>query len=127
LKNAVIKKNPIAIFEMSERNLFSILALFPSFFMVFMSIPFIKPFKWSRIIYTYILPVIPITLLYDGIISCVNTYPLNELEKIIKIADPDSRYVWKTGRKKMKGPPLYVTYLTGYPDDKNQENTDKCS
>src|SRR5690606_6577792 len=70
LQNAVDAKAPVAFFD-GAGNKFIIAAAIALGhpFIFFFATPFIKPFKLSRLFYTYIIPVIPITTIWDGIAS----------------------------------------------------------
>jgi hypothetical protein len=40
---------------------------------LFACTPWIRPFRWSRLLWTYVVPIIPAVLLFDGIVSCLRT------------------------------------------------------
>lgn len=112
LKDAVKNKMPVAIFEgagktFTEFVLF--LVLFPV--LIFLITPFIKPFKWSRLLFTYLIPLLPFFIYWDGLVSILRMYNLNDLNKLTKSFE--NNYSWKIGRA--KGRTTYVTYLTGIP------------
>ena len=46
--------------------------------------PAIRPLRLSRLIFTYLLPAIPIIGLFDGIVSCLRTYSPEEMRQLIK-------------------------------------------
>ena len=48
--------------------------------------PACPPFRWSRLLWTYLVPVIPLVLLFDGIVSCLRSYRPDELLKLVAIA-----------------------------------------
>lgn len=114
LQNAVINNSPIAIFDAAERRWLHIWGTFFStiFFMIFCT-PFFKPFKMSRIIFTYLIPMIPIFGLWDGIISMLRIYTPEELMQMAKETN-SNHYIWKSGLLKNKIG-TNVTYLIGYP------------
>lgn len=60
LQNALDSGNPIALFETQERNLPSILAMIFSPVSVILTTPFIRPFKIGRIVFTYLIPLVPL-------------------------------------------------------------------
>jgi hypothetical protein len=67
-----------------------------------------------RLLLTYLLPVIPIVITWDGVVSNLRTYSVEELRSLVADLD-DPGYAWETGTAPRKGltPPL--TYLIGYP------------
>lgn len=111
--DAVNNKIPIAIFEGAEKNIknfLGILVLTPLIFLLIT--PFIKPFRLSRILLTYILPLIPIATTWDGIVSVLRMYSTEELMNMAKECS-SNKYIWKTGVLKNKLG-TGITYLTGY-------------
>lgn len=116
LKDAVENKQGIGIFEFTHRSFFCIFSIcFSSIFHFIMS-PFIKPFKWSRLILTYLIPIIPIVATFDGIVSCFRTYSPDELRSIA--ADFNDEYTWEAGEIRTGMLPVPITYLIGYPEQK---------
>jgi hypothetical protein len=70
-------------------------------------------FKVSRLFFTYILPVISICIIWDGIISLSRLYHPAELLELSKVRNNES-YVWKTGKVRNKIG-MSISYLLGYP------------
>lgn len=114
LQNAVDCNSPIGIFDGAERKWLYIIGVILStpFFLTFCTL-FFKPFKWSRIFWTYIIPLIPIFALWDGIVSMLRIYNPDELMELTKMTD-SKNYIWKSGTVKNKIG-TKVTYLVGYP------------
>ena len=114
LKDATDSRIPIALFDGGDKNIFTFLAmplLHPFGFLFFT--PFFKPFKLSRLLLTYVLPLIPITTIWDGMASILRLYQPEELLQLAKEAN-DNDYVWKAGKVKNKFG-ISVSYLIGYP------------
>jgi len=114
LKNAVDARSGIGIFDGGNKNILAILAILvvhPIVFFFFT--PFFKPFRFSRLFYTYIIPVIPFCTVWDGIVSIIRLYKPDELLKIAREVEHES-YHWRSGKMKSKYG-LNVTYLIGYP------------
>jgi hypothetical protein len=44
--------------------------------------PFIKPFSWQRLFFTYIIPINIITISFDGIISVLKSRSFNAYKKL---------------------------------------------
>jgi hypothetical protein len=76
--------------------------------------PFIKPFRWSRLLLTYALPVVPLCTLWDGIVSCLRVYDPEELARLVAEL-PASDYRWEYGRLDVPQMPTRLTYLIGAP------------
>jgi hypothetical protein len=113
LENAAVSNAPIGIFEATERNVINFIAMLFTPIAVMLAVPFIRPFKWSRIFWTFIIPAIPFFTMWDGIVSVLRTYSPKELTEMTKkIRKPG--YFWEIGRIKTKGSPQ-ILYLLGYP------------
>lgn len=112
LKDAVRNKMPVAIFEGAGKSVLefvSFLLLFPV--LIFLITPFIKPFKWSRLIFTYLIPLLPVCIYWDGLVSILRMYSISDLKRLTKSFE--NNYVWEAG--KIKGKTATITYLTGIP------------
>jgi hypothetical protein len=83
---------------------------------VFAFTPFIRPFRWSRLAWTYLIPIVPFAVLFDGIVSCFRAYSLSELRQLTSGLS-QCGYNWDVGEEKYWGgfSPVPVTYLIGYP------------
>ncbi len=63
----------------------------------------IRPFRWSRLLWTYLAPIIPLVLLFDGVVSCLRTYQPQELREIIEKLSV-SEYQWQIGEHSEPSP-----------------------
>ena len=114
LEDAVAGGEGIGIFDGGDKNIFfamAILLFHPVAF--FLLTPFFRPFKWSRILFTYIIPVIPLCALWDGIVSVIRLYHPRQLLQMAG-SIPNSNYTWRAGKVKNKFG-MHITYLIGYP------------
>ena len=76
--------------------------------------PFIQPHTWSRFLWTYLLPIVPLVTCWDGLVSFLRVYSQNELKELIEPFEREG-YKWEVGQAST-GTPLFVfTYLLGYP------------
>jgi hypothetical protein len=112
LQNAVDSGSPIALFESQERNLKSIVSMLFSPLSVIFTTPFIRPFKIGRIVFTYLIPIVPLFILWDGIVSALRTYSVKEMEALVSRVKGHETYAWKIG--KQKSGPATIPYLIGY-------------
>lgn len=115
LRDAVARRAPIAAFEPQERRPLSLLSICLLPLGALLLTPFIRPFRWSRLAWTYLLPLAPLVIWYDGLVSCVRTRSPAELRRLVEAVDAPG-YRWQIGRQRMRGLPLAVTYLVGTPD-----------
>jgi hypothetical protein len=112
LQNAVDGREGIAIFEAARRRPLNILLTLLMPIGAFLSAPFIRPLQASRFFWTYVIPVVPFVLWFDGVLSCLRAYSPEELSELVRKVDADG-YTWEIGEERgWLGP---VTYLVGYP------------
>ena len=112
LLDAVEAGQPIAIFEYTERAaLIVLLTLILTSFLVALATPFIRPFRWSRVVLTYVLPLIPVMCWWDGIVSHCRAYTRDELQALTK--DLGASYEWRADRIRLPYSAAYLTYLLG--------------
>jgi len=115
LKNAAAAGMPIGIFEATERSFINFIAMLFTPLIVMLAVPFIKPFKWSRIFFTYIIPAIPFFTMWDGLVSVLRTYSVDEMKEMTESIDVKG-YKWEIGKiKNERGPSLL--YLLGYASE----------
>jgi hypothetical protein len=79
-------------------------------------VPFRRPFRWSRLLWTYLIPVIPFVLLFDGVVSCLRAYSLGELQDMTREIE-SSGYRWEVGEKAGGFFRVRITYLIGRPQN----------
>lgn len=113
LQNAVDSNAAIAIFEGQERSFASIIAMVFSPISVLFTAPFIRPFKFGRIIFTYLIPIIPLVCLFDGIVSSLRTYSVKEMTDLVNQLKNKDNFHWDINR--VKSGPGVILYLLGTP------------
>jgi hypothetical protein len=114
LGDAVRQRQGIAVFEGTHRSTLAILSMLLVPLLVLVCTPFTRPFRWSRLLLTYGVPVIPFLALFDGVVSCLRTYSPSELKTLLRDL-PDSSYHWEVGEVRRNRVSVPVTYLIGYP------------
>ena len=112
LQNAVDAGEGIGIFEVTRRAPLTIGLMFAWALMPFVCTPWIRPFRWSRLLWTYLIPIIPLVFLFDGVVSCLRTYRPQELREIVDKRTA-GEYQWEIGEHSSGKVP--ITYLIGYP------------
>lgn len=112
LQDAVDAGESIGIFEATKRAPMTVGLIFAGILLLFLHTPRIRPFRWSRLLWTYLIPVIPLVLLFDGVVSCLRTYRPQELREMVgKLTC--CQYRWEIGE--LVSGKMPVTYLIGYP------------
>lgn len=114
LQSSVDAGQGIAIFEITRRAPTAVGLMFLWALASFVFILFIRPFRWSRLLWTYLIPIIPFVLLFDGVVSCLRTYRPRELNELTEELS-GARYQWETGEHHSRPNQLPITYLMGYP------------
>jgi hypothetical protein len=113
LQDAVDRQQGIGIFEVPGRHFLTILLTLLVPIADLLVTPFLRPFRWSRLLWTYLLPVIPLILLFDGLVSCLRVYSPRELTELTEHLSFASDYEWDIGEE--RAGLLTITYLIGYP------------
>lgn len=111
LQNAINANSPIGIFEGQERSFPSLLAMVFSPLSVLLCTPFIKPLRAGRFFFTYIIPIVPLFVLWDGIVSALRTYSVREMKQLVSQLENKKEYNWETG--KIRSGPGVILYLLG--------------
>ncbi len=111
LQNSIDTNSAIAIFEAQERSLPSLIAMLFSPLSVLLTTPFIRPFKIGRIIFTYFIPIVPLFVLWDGIVSSLRTYSVKEMNGLVENLNGTEKFDWEIN--KVKSGPSVVLYLLG--------------
>lgn len=115
LDQIAAKGHPIAIVEGNNDSLwqvFGMTVIVPV--TVLLTTPFVKPFRWSRLLFTYLIPILPIVTFLDGALALLKLYApadLNELTASLEYED----YSWRSG-KLDNGRGGKIIYLLGYPE-----------
>jgi len=112
LMDAVSKNEGIGVFEYTERSLDWLLPSLLAPFLVWAMTPFVRPITLSRLFWTYVIPIIPLVLFWDGIVSNLRTYSPSELKELTLGVQRDG-YRWEIG--KIPTGSCKITYLYGYP------------
>ena len=121
LVSAEENNQPILIYEMAENKipLFIWVILLPiSLFIImimtlFMT-PFVKPLTWQQLVFTYLIPIIPICYAWDGQASLPRMYAEKDVNELLEgLGEQD--YYWEHGAAKKSNGKKFGTYIVGYP------------
>jgi hypothetical protein len=123
LQDSAKKRQAIGIFEAPGRDLLTLLSLLFIPIAAWLFVPFRRPFRWSRLLWTYLIPVIPFALFFDGLVSCLRAYSLVELQEMTKGLE-SSEYGWEIGEQAGGLLPVRITYLFGWPQSVCTESGD---
>jgi hypothetical protein len=112
LGDAVLQGEGFATAEVTSRTLraFATILLMPLFCWILT--PQMRPFRWSRLLLTYLVPVIPLVVLWDGVVSCFRT---RTPEELLALTTSFPQYAWQAGYARGQGAWLPSVYLIGQP------------
>jgi hypothetical protein len=111
LADAARARTPILVAEASERAAAAIVgAIFIPLF-VLLVMPLVRPRSWLALLLTYLVPILPLAIFWDGLISCLRTYRVDELRALV--ADLGDGYRWEAGSVRKAG--RNITFLVGSP------------
>jgi hypothetical protein len=114
LKDAFDHRSAICIFEGGQGTLFGVAMILPVPIHVLALMPFARPFRWGYVVFTYLIPVLPLILLWDGIVSMLRIYSPSQMRALTEdLQAPD--YAWEIGRLRVFGIPGGLPYLIGRP------------
>lgn len=113
LADAVRSRSGLGVFEITERSLLSLIGMLVLPLLVLLVTPFIRPFRWSRLLLTYLVPLVPLAVWFDGTVSCLRTYTPAELRELT--AGLDAEYTWDIGIVRSAPFLTRMTYLVGLP------------
>lgn len=114
LESAQKSRQPICIFEISDNShpmLLGWLALPINFVMCLLITPLARPVTLRQLVFTYIVPIIPLCFAWDGAVSNARTYTLDDLDELLSgLRNED--YRWEKG---VTGGRAKKLYLLGIP------------
>lgn len=121
LKSAQENKEPLLIYEMGQNNIplfiwwlllpFSLIAMV---IMVLFMTPFVRPLTWRQIVFTYLIPIIPICYAWDGQASLPRMYTLKDMDVLLEGLATDD-YTWEKAVLYRKKGKKLGTYVIGLP------------
>ncbi len=114
LRHAVDRRQGIAMFELTHRSPRALLLALLVPLAVMLLAPWCRPFRRSRLIWTYLIPLAPLLALFDGLVSCLRSYRPDELRQIVNDLG-DTGYRWQIGELPSELTPIPLTYLIGTP------------
>jgi hypothetical protein len=120
LADARAQRVGIAVFEATRRDARALAFMLVVPLLILVVTPALRPFRWSRLLLTYLLPAIPLVALVDGVVSCLRTYTPDELRALAAPVEEaelahyaGEGYAWTAGESGTG--PIPMTYLIGYP------------
>lgn len=78
---------------------------------VLLASPFVKPFRWTRLLFTYLIPVLPLIIVFDGVMALFRLYNPSDLTELTQEL---TEYEWTSG-KAANGRGGKIIFLKGFP------------
>jgi hypothetical protein len=114
LHSAFQQRRTICIFEATSRTLPGILSTLLIPFLVLFLTPRVKHISFVQIALTYVVPILPLLIFWDGLVSHLRTYSVSELNELIRdFASPE--YHWEVGLIEFPRMPAGIPFLVGQP------------
>jgi hypothetical protein len=105
---------PFLAAEATHRSLKGILVMLFVPLMVFLLMPWVRPRRILPLLLTYLLPIIPLLIWWDGFASTMKSYRPGELKTLMsEIQKPE--YLWNVEEVKVRGSPIPVMVVVGCP------------
>lgn len=123
LESAEENQQPILIYEMAENKIPLVIwvVLLPISLVILMLMtlfmtPFVKPLTWRQLVFTYLIPIIPICYAWDGQASLPRMYAANDIDELLNGLGKNN-YYWEHGPAKRSNGKKLGAYIVGYPKD----------
>ena len=110
LKSASVSGEPIVLYEISDNSMplaIAWLALPVNIIMSLFVTVKARPVTWYQLLFTYLIPVIPLFFAWDGAVSNVRTYTLKDLDKLLEGLERED-YVWEKGIINRKSKKIFM-------------------
>lgn len=116
LARAHEQHEPICIFEITDPSLLGVLSCILMPIYVLLLTPFVRPLSGWQLFFTYVIPILPVLIAWDGFVSTLRTYSTSELEKMTEdLSNAD--YEWEIGTLPHPWLPIAPPYVVGIPID----------
>jgi hypothetical protein len=116
LQDAFLQRRPICIFEAPSRTPAAIASALLIPILVLVLTPSVRPLTAVQVLFTYLVPILPLLVFWDGLISQFRTYSVEELRELTRdLRSP--AYRWEAGLVRIPRMPVGVPCLTGWPED----------
>jgi hypothetical protein len=115
LRDAFDQRRAICIFEGTSRTPTAIASSLLIPLLVLLLTPLVRPVSGVQFLFTYLVPILPVLIFWDGLVSQLRTYSARELEEFTRdLQSPE--YRWEAGILEIPLMPAGVPYLIGRPE-----------
>ncbi|MCY1014636.1 hypothetical protein [Pyxidicoccus sp. MSG2] len=113
LADAQARGVPIAILESARRTPAGILSMLLVPLLVLLFTPLVRPMTPLRLLLTYVVPVAPLVIFWDGVVSALRAHRPEELRAMTASLAREG-YTWEVGETNEPGRPA-ISYVLGLP------------
>ncbi|WP_223753947.1 hypothetical protein [Myxococcus sp. RHSTA-1-4] len=113
LADAQARSVPFAAFETVRRTPSGILSMLLVPLLVLLFTPMVRPVTPLRLLLTYVIPVAPLIIFWDGLVSALRVHRPEELRALTASLAREG-YTWEVGEARAPGKPL-ISYVLGMP------------
>lgn len=103
-----------AAFEATQRSARGVLISLFIPLIVLLLMPRVRPRRFFTLLLTYLPPLLPVVIWWDGFVSTLRTYTVSELEAFAREVKVDG-YEWRVRELPVQGAPIPVLSLVGGP------------
>ena len=111
---------PIGAFEISQRRWLPLVTSPLIVVAVLLVTPIIRPFSWRRLLFTYLVPLLPLAIWWDGLVSNLRAYDVPELRAMTRGLDGPA-YAFEAGT--LSAGPVTITWVGGRPRSTGREGS----
>jgi len=118
LQHAAEKRRPFFAFEISDNSLPALMWWLPfpmTIVMTLLLTPWVRPLTFQQIFFTYVIPILPVLIAWDGMVSNARTYTESDLKFLTQSMSLEG-YRFEIGTLRKPGLPLGMTYILGSSD-----------
>ena len=112
MRDSAEQRQPFVAFELTQRTVGGVLLMLASLLLVLVSAPFIRPFRLERLVLTWLIPILPLFIVWDGVVSALRSYTPGELRALAEDVKATG-YGWGVGEVRSARTRMPVTYLVG--------------
>lgn len=114
MRQAQTRRVGFAAFEATQRSIVGLLTTLFIPLLVILLMPSVRPRRLLPLLLTYLVPIMPLAIWWDGFVSTLRTHTVPELEAIAE-AVTEPGYVWTVSELEVPRAPVPVLALVGRP------------
>ncbi|KAI0002629.1 hypothetical protein F4779DRAFT_129828 [Xylariaceae sp. FL0662B] len=112
LRNTVETSDGFGIFELQDRTLSGFLTCGLFGFFIMLVAPFLYWWSLERLFFVYVLPVVPFVLVFDGVVSCLRTRSVDEVDTLLRTCGTNTDgWEIQSGRERHLWPCGYLNWI----------------